>query len=118
MKTYISLAVLVLLSSWSARADEDEGFSVSGLNKTAAHTCTDGEKVSIDGIGHTVTLTGPCRVIEVSGQRNVVTTDLVESVGITGQQNSVTWKSALDPKKKVKASVTGLGNKAGPEKKK
>ena len=89
--------------------DDADGFSVAGQGLSQAHACRADEDVEISGQGNTVTLTGPCRKVSLTGQGHVVTVDVVGTIEVSGMGNSVTWKTALKGKKPT-LSVTGVKN--------
>ncbi|MBL8918302.1 MAG: DUF3060 domain-containing protein [Myxococcaceae bacterium] len=88
---------------------KDGKWAVQGQGRTETHACTQNEDVEINGQGHTITLTGPCRSVAVNGQGNTVATDVAASIAANGMSNTVTWKQAATGKK-PKISIGGMGN--------
>jgi hypothetical protein len=84
---------------------------VDGQGRTETHACAKDEDVRVEGQGHTVTLTGPCRSVRVEGQANTVTTDVAAVIIAEGQGNKVSWKKAAIGKK-PKISLSGQNNAA------
>jgi hypothetical protein len=89
----------------------DGVWTVTGQGRSGTHACGPNEEVRISGQGHQLTLTGPCRSVVVSGQSNVVATDVAGSIVVSGVSNQVSWKAGLSGKK-PKISLSGLGNSA------
>lgn len=89
----------------------DGKWVVTGQGRTESHVCAANEDVEISGQGHALTLSGPCRTIQVSGQGIEVTTDVAGSIKVSGMSNKVLWKAALTGKK-PKVSVSGMENSA------
>lgn len=89
----------------------DGKWVVTGQGRTEAHACAANEDVEVSGQGHVLTLSGPCRTIQVSGQGIEVTTDVAGSIKVSGLGNKVLWKAALTGKK-PKVSVSGMDNSA------
>jgi hypothetical protein len=89
----------------------DGKWMVDGMGRTETHACAPNEDVVITGQGHVITLTGPCRNINVSGQSNQVKTDVAASIQASGMSNSVGWKAGAGGKK-PKVALSGMGNSA------
>lgn len=96
-----------------AKGDEKpEGnkFEVSGMGGNETHRCTPKTEVEINGSDNTVTLTGDCKSINVSGANNKVKAEGVAAIDVTGSGNEVTWKRAVGGKK-PKVNRSGVNNK-------
>lgn len=96
-----------------AKGDEkpaDDKLEVSGMGGNATHHCTPKTEVEINGSDNTVTLTGDCKSITVSGANNKVKAEGVATIDVSGSGNEVTWKRAVGGKK-PKVSRTGVNNK-------
>ncbi|MEW5740881.1 MAG: DUF3060 domain-containing protein [Myxococcota bacterium] len=89
----------------------DGVWTVTGQGRSGTHVCGANEEVRISGQGHTLTLTGPCKSVLVSGQSNNIATDTAETILVSGMSNQVSWKSGPGGKK-PKISVSGMGNSA------
>jgi hypothetical protein len=89
----------------------DGKWLVNGQGRTESHVCAVNEDLEINGRGHTLTFTGPCRTFRVNGQGNTVTTDVAASIFANGMNNTVSWKNGADGKK-PKISIGGMGNAA------
>lgn len=87
----------------------DGKWVVQGQGREEAHVCAANEDIEVNGQGHTLTFTGPCRTIRVNGQGNTVTTDAAANIVANGMNNTVSWKNGTDGKK-PKISVSGIGN--------
>lgn len=92
-----------------APTTKDGKWAVQGQGRTETHACAPNEDVEINGQGHTITLTGPCRSVAVNGQGNTVATDVAAAIAANGMSNTVTWKQAATGKK-PKVSIGGMGN--------
>lgn len=90
---------------------KDGTWLVEGQGRTETHACVANEDVRVEGQGHTITLTGPCRNITVDGQGSVVTTDVAAKIEANGMNNEVKWKKAATGKKPV-ISLSGMNNGA------
>jgi Protein of unknown function (DUF3060) len=66
--------------------------SVSGVGKNETVDCKDGT-VSVSGVDNTVTITGHCVSLTVSGVENVVTIDSADTIGASGFDNQVIYRS-------------------------
>ena len=89
----------------------DGKWVVQGQGRSEAHVCAVNEDVEVNGQGHSLTFTGPCRTIRVNGQGNTVSTDSAANIVASGMNNSVSWKNGADGKK-PKISLSGMGNAA------
>ncbi|GMU61905.1 MAG: hypothetical protein AMXMBFR34_36680 [Myxococcaceae bacterium] len=89
----------------------DGVWTVTGQGRSGTHACGANEEVRISGQGHHLTLTGPCKKVQVSGQSNNVTTDTAEVIQVSGMSNQVSWKAGAGGKK-PKVSLSGMGNSA------
>ena len=85
--------------------------AADGQGREEAHVCAANEDVEVNGQGHTLTFTGPCRTLRVNGQGNTVTTDQAANIFANGMNNTVSWKNGADGKK-PKLSISGIGNAA------
>jgi hypothetical protein len=92
-------------------AATDGKWQVDGMGRTETHACAPNEDVQINGQGHVITLTGPCRTVQVSGTSNQVKTDVAEKIQANGMSNSVSWKAGPGGKK-PKIQLSGMGNTA------
>lgn len=70
--------------------------SVAGANKHQTVVC-DGGAVSVSGVDNTIEITGHCATLTVSGVRNTVNVEGADSIGASGFDNRVTYRSG-DPK--------------------
>ncbi|MFL5353497.1 DUF3060 domain-containing protein [Archangium sp.] len=96
-----------------AKGDEkpaDDKLEVSGMGGNATHRCTPKTEVEVNGSDNTVTLTGDCKSINVSGANNKVKAEGVATIDVTGSGNEVTWKRAVGGKK-PKVNRSGVDNK-------
>jgi hypothetical protein len=112
MRKPLIVAVVALgLNAWaqSVEVKTPKTHTISGASETHQHECQPNEDVFIDGASNTVTLTGPCRELQVDGANNKVTAEIIGSVSIEGANNLVTWKKALSGKK-PKVTTDGAGN--------
>jgi hypothetical protein len=66
--------------------------SVSGVGKDETIDCNDGT-VNVSGVDNTVTITGHCVSLTVSGVENVVTIDSADTIGASGFDNQVIYRS-------------------------
>ena len=66
--------------------------SVAGVDENKTIECNDGS-VTVSGVNNTVTITGHCLSVTVSGVENVVAVDSADSIGASGFDNRVTYKS-------------------------
>lgn len=89
----------------------DGKWIVQGQGRSESHVCAANEDVEVNGQGHTLTFTGPCRTIQVNGQGNTVSTDSAANIVASGMNNSVSWKNGAGGKK-PKISLSGMGNAA------
>jgi hypothetical protein len=67
-------------------------FNVSGIGANKTIACDD-SIVSVSGMNHTVVVTGHCVSLTVSGMDNVITVDSADTIGASGFDNRVTFKS-------------------------
>ncbi len=67
--------------------------SVSGANNAETVVCDGGGSVSVSGFSNTVTITGHCAELTVSGFQNKVVVDSSDTIGASGFNNNVTYRS-------------------------
>jgi Protein of unknown function (DUF3060) len=89
----------------------DGKWVIQGQGRTETHACAANEDIEVNGQGHTLTFTGPCRTLRVNGQGNTVVTDVAASIFANGMNNTVSWKNGADGKK-PKISLGGMSNAA------
>jgi hypothetical protein len=122
LASLIALAIALVPSI--ALADR----TINDYGVTATIDCAKDPEVSINGAGGTITLTGKCKKISISGGTNTVkiesashlsvsgadnTVDVgeAEKISVSGASNRVSYKSGLGGKGKPKVSSPGVGNK-------
>jgi hypothetical protein len=66
--------------------------SVAGINENRRIACND-NIVSVSGVSNTVVITGHCASLTVSGVRNAITVDAVDSIDASGFDNKITYHS-------------------------
>lgn len=66
--------------------------TVTGINQNRTIACSD-SSVTVQGIQNTVTITGHCTTITVSGIQNTITVDAVDTIGVSGMENRLTFHS-------------------------
>ncbi|MFP2911097.1 DUF3060 domain-containing protein [Pyxidicoccus sp. 3LFB2] len=126
MSKKLSAAVLMAMACafgpLTAGAQDDEGaeknenlIEVTGTAQTSTHACTPATEVEIAGASNTVTLTGECKSVTVSGSSNKVKVEAVKSITVEGSDNAITWKRGHG-KAKPKVSRSGVNNKVSQEK--
>jgi len=120
MKTLVLAAVLV--TAGTAAAD----VSIIDNNKTITVDCSKDKSVSLIGNHITVTLTGTCTRVTVTGNfetvtgsattfwvagnHNTVNADAADEINVAGNDNTLTWKKGLS-KPQPKISNPGKNNK-------
>lgn len=86
-------------------------FEITGNGGSQSHACSAGEAVKLNGSNHTVTLTGDCGALTVIGDNNKITVDGLTGATVTGSSNDITYARNLSGKKKLPATLVGIGNK-------
>jgi hypothetical protein len=63
-------------------------------SRTNQQIACDGRPIQLEGDRGELTLTGPCRLVRITGSHNDVTLDIVPagSIEITGGHNDVNWR--------------------------
>ena len=118
MKLFASLAISLVATT--AAAD----VTVMDNNQSVTVDCAKDKNVQVVGNSATVTLTGVCEKVYVSGNNatvsgstkgayvagnsNTLTLDAVDTISTPGNHNTVTYKK---PATKKKTSVSNPGNK-------
>ncbi|MFZ5480102.1 MAG: DUF3060 domain-containing protein [Myxococcota bacterium] len=82
-------------------------FAIAENNRTVAYACKPDGVVQVLGNGNSVTLTGPCDAVSVTGNDNTVHTEMARTITVAGNQNGVSWQRGVgkDPPR-----VQNLGN--------
>jgi hypothetical protein len=118
MKQLIIVAALVAAAPGVARAD-----SVTTEGKTTTHDCAKDPESQVLGSGNTITFTGPCKRISVSGKGNTLaiastgalivsgagnhaTVAASDLITVLGEHNVVSWAKGLS---KPAPKVNDLG---------
>ncbi len=70
-------------------------FSVSGIDEVKTVPCNE-SNISVSGVNNTVTLTGHCVSLSVSGVNNNITIDSADTIGASGFDNKIVYRSG-DP---------------------
>ncbi len=123
-------SIVVVLGALCGVAAADAMFADN--KQTATVDCAKDPNVAITGNEATITLTGTCEALLVSGNKakvtgsakktvvsgndNTVDLDVVDNLLVSGNSNTVSYKKASDAKKKSKVSNTGNKNKVAPKK--
>jgi hypothetical protein len=106
--SYALTALTLWLTTWgTASAAAPIEIIGSGLAQTIE--CGD-QNVVLGGSVNTITLTGACPKIEISGSRNVITVEAVGTIEINGTANSVGWSRSLAGAT-PRVGTNGLGNR-------
>lgn len=87
-----------------------DAWMVDGQDKRLTHACARDEDVNVTGQDNDITLTGPCRHVQVSGQDNRVTTEQATSINASGMKNTVTWRRGPSREQKPRISTSGFDN--------
>jgi hypothetical protein len=88
---------------------KDKNVNVSGNENTFNLT---GVCTSVNLSGNNNTVTGSVKQVKISGNENKLTLEQVDSILISGDNNSLTYKKTVDAKKKkVGVLNSGEGNK-------
>jgi hypothetical protein len=127
--TKLALIVLVL-GCLRGVAAADAMFADN--KQTATVDCAKDATVNISGNEATITLTGVCENVLVSGNKatltgsaknvvvsgndNTVDLDVVDKLLVSGNSNTVSYKKSTDAKKKTKVSNPGNKNKVAQKK--
>jgi hypothetical protein len=82
--------------------------SIAGIDVTKNVTCND-NVVSVSGVNNTVTITGHCTSVTVSGMNNKVTVDSVDTIGASGFDNQVTYRSGAPHVDATDSNVVSQG---------
>lgn len=123
-------SIVLVLGALTGVAAADAMFADNG--KTATVDCAKDSSVAITGNENTITLTGTCEAVLVSGNKakvtgsskkvvvsgneNTVDLDVVDNLLVSGNSNTVSYKKASDAKKKPKVSNPGNKNKVSAKK--
>lgn len=117
------LALLLVLVATPAFAD----VMLHDNKQKVTVDCAKDKQVHIHGNDAEVKLTGTCVVvmvagnnakvvgsattIQVTGNKNMLDLDGAQSINVTGNDNSISYKKSLDAKKPVGVNNTGTKNK-------
>jgi Protein of unknown function (DUF3060) len=66
---------------------------ISGIRKNETIACNNNDAIVINGIENTITITGHCVSLTVSGVQNVVTIDSTDAIDASGIENRVIYHS-------------------------
>ena len=105
-----SLVSLVLATSGQVGAVEQNAqrIEVTGVGHERTIDC-EGRDVVIAGTGHTLTFTGTCASLDLTGSGNQVTINLAPEarVSVAGSNQTVRWSSTG----RVRPNVVGFNNR-------
>ncbi|MCT7658295.1 DUF3060 domain-containing protein [Mycobacterium deserti] len=82
--------------------------NVSGVDENKTITCND-NIVSVSGVNNTVTITGHCSSLSVSGVENNVTIDSADTIGASGFDNQVIYRSGTPEVAATGSNVVSQG---------
>ena len=105
-------SIVLVLGSLCGVAAADAMFADN--KQTATVDCAKDANVNI--AGNKAKVTGSAKNVNVSGNDNTVDLDAVDKLMVSGNSNTVSYKSATDPKKKPKVSNPGNKNKIAKKK--
>ena len=97
--------VTILLAPLVAHAGDG---TITDNDKTRTITCKDAGTAEVAGNGNTVTVTGPCAKVSVTGNHNTVSIDQAGTIAALGNDNTVTWKAGAGGKD---PEVSNLGSR-------
>lgn len=103
----LTLVVLALSIAGVSTVEAQTKLTVSGQKRSIA--CGSGETVQIVGQRNTLTVTGECRKVDISGAKNIVSIEAVGSIEVTGTDNEITWQRATNGDN-PRVSTNGAGN--------
>lgn len=75
----------------SASREREETAQLVGEGRSLAHECEPGERVELVGSNNQVAIQGQCLGLNIVGDRNLVTIQVVDEVRIEGDSNDVRW---------------------------
>jgi len=120
---HLALAALLTLSLTRLAAAE---VTLSDDNATVTHDCAADGALTVAGNNITVTLTGSCTDVVISGNTNTLTgstkaimlsgntntasLEVVDKIVASGNMNTATWKRTSNPKKLKKPRISKPGN--------
>jgi hypothetical protein len=87
--THLLLTASLALTAAAARA---ETIRIANDHVVATYSCAN-EDVSVTGNSNTITFTGMCRNVKISGSNNHVVMVQAQTVALAGHGNIVSWKS-------------------------
>jgi Protein of unknown function (DUF3060) len=81
---------------------------ISGMNQRLSYECKD-RSYSVEGTSNTVTLSGQCQSLRVTGTTNQVDVESVATINVSGIRNRVTWERGVNNKRPT-ISNSGINN--------
>jgi hypothetical protein len=82
--------------------------TVSGIDEIRTVTCNDAT-VTVSGIRNTVNIVGHCAAVTVSGIENTITVDAADSIGASGFDNKITYRSGTPQIDATDSNTVQLG---------
>lgn len=104
------LAPILLLAVTTRSSIADDTWRLDANDATYAYVCGKGERLTLNGNGNTLTVSGECGAVEITGSDNHVVLELAASITIGGNNNDVVYGKLADATKKLAVKVKGAAN--------
>ncbi|MER5642239.1 DUF3060 domain-containing protein [Kitasatospora sp. NPDC002227] len=80
-----------------------EPLVIPGASDNRTYNC-EGRPVTVTGASNTLLLSGTCPSVTVSGGSNRITVELAGKIAVTGADNQIVWKNAINGRSTVEVS--------------
>jgi hypothetical protein len=101
---------MLLVAVAVAPAVAEPTWKLDAHETTYSYVCGGNDWIAINGSGNTVTVTGECAILEVTGSDNRIAIEAVGTIRLSGDNNDVRYGRATGGKKKPVIKRKGAAN--------
>jgi hypothetical protein len=101
---------MLLVAVAVAPALAEPTWKLDASDTTYSYVCGGSDWIAVNGSGNTVSVTGECAVLEVTGSNNRIAIEGVGTIRVSGDNNDVTYTRATNGKKKPVIKKKGADN--------
>jgi len=111
MKRRFLLGTIVIVAvAIASPALAEPTWKLDANESTYSYVCGGGDWIAINGKGNSLTITGECALIEISGSGNKIAAEVVGSIKINGNNNDVRYARAPAGKTRPVIKNKGAAN--------
>jgi hypothetical protein len=104
------LVGIVVIAAAVGPAIAKPTWKVDASESSYSYVCAGSDWLAINGHGNSLTISGQCAVLEITGSGNRISVESVGSIKISGNNNDIRYDRAPDGKNKPAIKNKGAAN--------